>query len=51
VGGCLDIVDVFTGRYQATHIPSRGRFTATALHATIFYRFLQYHLLTYKAIT
>jgi hypothetical protein len=31
-----DIVDVLTGRYQATHIPSRHRCIATVLHATIF---------------
>jgi hypothetical protein len=32
----MDIVDVFTGRYQATHVPSRDRCIATVLHATIY---------------
>jgi hypothetical protein len=31
----VDIVDVFTDRYQATHVPSRDRFIATVLHATV----------------
>jgi hypothetical protein len=31
-----DIVDLFTGRYQATHIPSRYRCIVTVLHATIY---------------
>jgi hypothetical protein len=31
-----DIVDVFTGRYQATHVSSRDRCIATAPHATIY---------------
>jgi hypothetical protein len=30
------IVDVFTHRYQATHVPSRDRCIATVLHATLF---------------
>jgi hypothetical protein len=30
------IVDVFTGRYQTTHAPSRDRCIATILHATIY---------------
>jgi hypothetical protein len=30
-----DIVDVFIGRYQATHVSSRDRCIATVLHATI----------------
>jgi hypothetical protein len=30
-----DIVDVFTVRYQATHVHSRDRCIATAIHATI----------------
>jgi hypothetical protein len=32
---CPDIVDVFSGRYKATHVFSRGRCIATVLHATI----------------
>jgi hypothetical protein len=32
------IVDVFTGRYQATHVPSRDRCIATVIHATILHR-------------
>jgi hypothetical protein len=31
------IVDVFTGRYRATHIPSRDRCIATATHACFVY--------------
>jgi hypothetical protein len=31
------IVDVFTGRYQATHVPSRDHCIETAIQATIFY--------------
>jgi hypothetical protein len=31
------IVDVFTGRYQATHVPSRDRYITTAIHATVIY--------------
>jgi hypothetical protein len=40
-----DIVDVLTGHYQATHVLSRVRCIATAIHATVlitysgFYRF------------
>jgi hypothetical protein len=33
-----DIADVFTGRYQATHVPSRDRCIATVLHTTILTR-------------
>jgi hypothetical protein len=29
------IIDVFTGRYQATHVSTRDRCIATAIHATI----------------
>jgi hypothetical protein len=29
------IIDVFTGRYQATDVPSRDRCMATVLHVTI----------------
>jgi hypothetical protein len=32
-----DIVDVFTGSYQATHAPSRDRCIATVIHVTIFW--------------
>jgi uncharacterized membrane protein YozB (DUF420 family) len=32
-----DIVDVFTGRYQATHVPSRDRCLARVLQATIYF--------------
>jgi hypothetical protein len=31
----LDIVAVFTGHYQAMHIPSHGRCIAMVLHDTI----------------
>jgi hypothetical protein len=31
-----DIVDVFTCRYQATHVPSRDRCIATVLHVAIY---------------
>jgi hypothetical protein len=31
----LDTVDVFTGRYQATHVSSRDRCIATVLHVTL----------------
>jgi hypothetical protein len=31
-----DVVDVFTDRYQATHVPSRDRCLATVLHATLW---------------
>jgi hypothetical protein len=31
------IVDVFTGRYQATHVPSRDHCIATSIQSTIFY--------------
>jgi hypothetical protein len=31
----LGITDVFTGRFQATHIPSRDRCVATSIHTTI----------------
>jgi hypothetical protein len=30
------IVDVFTDRYQVTHVPSRHRCIGTAIHATIY---------------
>jgi hypothetical protein len=30
-----DIVDIFTGRYESTHVPSRNRCIATVLHAAI----------------
>jgi hypothetical protein len=33
----LGIVDVFSGRYQATHVPPRDRCIATAIHARISY--------------
>jgi hypothetical protein len=33
--GSQGIIDVFTGRYQATHIPTRDRCIATAIHAAI----------------
>jgi hypothetical protein len=40
--GCLpvapDIVDVFTGRYQATHVSPLERCITTILHATIWFR-------------
>jgi hypothetical protein len=39
MGGCLAIVtavDVFTGRYQATHVPSRDRCISAVLHVTMF---------------
>jgi hypothetical protein len=31
------IVDVFAGSYQATHVPSRDRWVATAKHVTVYY--------------
>jgi hypothetical protein len=31
----LDIAEMFTGRYQAMHVPSRDLCIATVLHATI----------------
>jgi hypothetical protein len=31
------IVDVFTGHYQATHVPSHNRCIATAIDATILF--------------
>jgi hypothetical protein len=34
-----DIVDVFTGRYQATHVPSRYRCITTVLQVTIWKRY------------
>jgi hypothetical protein len=34
-----DIVDVFTGRYQANNFPSGNPCIATVLHATIQYLF------------
>lgn len=30
-----DMVDVFTGRYQVTHVPLRDHCTATILYATL----------------
>jgi hypothetical protein len=33
-----DIVDLFTDRYQATHVPSRDRRIATVLHATLRFK-------------
>jgi hypothetical protein len=35
-----DIVDVFTGRYQTTNVPSRDLCIATVLHGTIQYLFI-----------
>jgi hypothetical protein len=33
------IFDVFTGRYQATHVPSHDRCIATVLHTIGYYIF------------
>jgi hypothetical protein len=49
MGGCLaiaHIVDVFTGCYQATHVPSCNRCIAAVLHATIYRKSL--HLSLHK---
>jgi hypothetical protein len=35
LGDSLDVVDVFTGCYQATHVPSHDRWIATVLPATL----------------
>jgi hypothetical protein len=32
------IVDVFTGRYQAMHVPSHDRCKAAAVHATLLWK-------------
>jgi hypothetical protein len=34
--GPQDVVDMFTGHYQTTHVFSRDLCIATAIHATIF---------------
>jgi hypothetical protein len=43
-----DIVDVFTGRYQAMHVPSRDRCIATVLHATISYNIPESEMMCLK---
>jgi hypothetical protein len=32
----VGIADMFTSRYQATHVPSRDRCIATAIHVTVY---------------
>jgi hypothetical protein len=36
------IVDVFTGRYQATHVPSGDRCIATAISTTVMYEYVEF---------